>query len=226
MKATKKDLLCGSLFVFTLFLCTPVYSIEAQEPGWFMTGKVGKASVADSYDELNYGGTRWEFSHDYNYAISLGYEIETFSLEAEYSHRRLDAERRICPTCDSVEYKVINLAGYQTQRSMLLMGTWFPIQNRAMKPFLGLGAGYTKIRWDTVRYETEKSSSFYGSDTVFTYKIAAGVEFPVRDNLAIMLAYNYLTPDHVEIYDVDTRTAGKLNKQEINIIDLGIKYRF
>ena len=221
ISSTRKNSKHLVLFI-ALLVCTS--SVQAQEGNWFVSGKGGWATVADSYDEINYNYSSWEFSHDINYSLSYGYELDTFSVEGEYSYRRFEAERALMPSAPSPSERVINLHGYQDQHSLLIMGYWYPVKSKLVRPHVGLGAGYSRISWKNVRLDGP-NDGFTDSDTVFTYKLSTGLEVPLGKSSSFLMSYSYLKPDNVEVKD-SNGAVGKLNKQELNIMDVGIKYYF
>lgn len=198
---------------------------EGGKGGWFATGKLGQATVADIHNDVSDHQNRWEFSSDNNYALSLGYEMAPLSLAAEYSYRHLDAAKRICADCKTYESMAQDLDGSQIQHSLLIEGNWYPMSHGALNPFLGIGAGYTVVKWDHIHVDGE-AFSINGSNTLFTYKLVAGVEVDAWNSASVLFAYNYLKTESVSLYSDYAGYEGKLDKQGINIIDLGIKYRF
>lgn len=225
MKLISANWKCAKFLFLSAALFSFASSVQAIDKRWFASAEAGWATVADSYDEIHYNYSRWEFSHDINYSLSYGYQLDTFSVEGEYSYRRFDAERRIIPSDPPTFDDVKNLSGSQEQRSLLIMGYWYPVKNESVRPFFGIGAGYNRISWKNVKVVNAIDDGFTDSDTVFTYKVSTGFEIPLGQKSSFLLSYNYLKPDHVEVKD-SIGGIGKLNKQEINIMDVGIKYYF
>jgi len=206
-----------NLFIIVCVL----FSLPAQaSDAWFIAAKLGGASPKQSYQEVNFNAVKFDFDGGVDYALSVGKSFEKFIVELEYSLRDFDSNSRIIiPTGDIEE-----LDGHQVQESLFVNGYIFQPIGSKTSLFLGVGIGKTNVQWKGVT-----SSAFpeiiNSDDVVNTYKLMMGAEMSLTELLSLTLSYQYLLLDDV-VLSVPGGDSGKLNNQDIEIFNIGFKYKF
>jgi len=194
-------------------------SASLADDSFFISGKIGKA-IPDKYTETNLGAVEFDFDNGIDYSLSIGKNFNRYGLEFEYSKRTLDANSRRIISSNSTE----NLNGKQIQEDAFINAYYYPLLKNTYSLYFGIGLGLTVIKWRNI-----ESDIFTGSinsvDYVHSYKGIFGGTIKLTDNVDFQTSVEYLIIDDINLQASDG-SSGEMNNQDIQKINIGIKYKF
>ena len=194
-------------------------SASIADDSFYVSGKIGKA-VTNTYTETNLGAVEFDFDNGTDYSLSIGKNINRYSFEFEYSKRTLNANSRTIISSNATE----KLKGKQIQEEAFINAYYYPLLKSTYSLHFGVGLGLTIIKWSNV-----ESAVFTGSinsvDYVHSYKGMLGATIKLTDNVDFQTSFEYLIIDDINLLASDG-SSGKMNNQDIQKINIGIKYKF
>lgn len=206
-------------FIAFFFICPSALAADKNLNPWYAKIAGSYAIQAQDYDEENASLTEWAFDNGFGGLVSVGYEWGTWGIELEGSYRSLDADYRTTKATGVED----TLSGDQSQISGMVNLYVILMPEKTISTYFGLGAGMTRIEWDTVRAST--GAYYDDSDSVFTWQAIAGVSFDLNEWIALEVDYRYICPGDPDLTD-STGTEGSFDGQHLHNITAGLKFRF
>ncbi|MBL1274588.1 MAG: porin family protein [Ectothiorhodospiraceae bacterium] len=201
-------------FAVATSLTSPLFA----QSSWYVSAKLGQASPINTYDEKNYDQVKFKFDDGKDRSISIGKTDNNYSFELEYSTRTLSGGTKYY-IADAPE----TFTGKQKQNSIFVNAYIYPVINKSFIAFVGAGIGKTKIEWNNI-VSASTAASINDGDNILSYKLILGIETKITHSLRINAAYNHIIHDNVSLTDGDT--TGEFTKQNLDILNIGINYRF
>lgn len=208
------------LRVICISMCVLYSSVSIAGESIYVSGKVGKAFPTGNYTETNLGFVDFDFDGGTDYSLSVGRNITHYGLELEYSKRELSANSRVIITSNSTE----SLRGRQIQEDVFANAYYYPLRNSSFSLYIGAGVGLTVIKWSNIN-----SDIFTGNinsvDYVHSYKGILGSSIKISDKIDFETSIQYLVIDDINLIASDG-SPGKMDNQDIQKINIGIRYKF
>ena len=201
--------------------CYPVFAEESNnENKWYVKSGLGYANQIKNYNEVNFGASEWNFDDGLNMSLSAGYAALYWALEGEFAFRIMHIDHKTLKSSSSK----LNYEGDQTQAALMLNGYLFPFPEWIISPYVGGGLGATRISWNEIKVSGSSSSGIDDYDTVFTYQFIIGASYDITPKMTLEADYRYYVPDNAEIKS-SAGSVGEMDNQELNILNLFIKYK-
>lgn len=167
--------------------------------------------------KLGYGTSSWEDSTvdpagiSAMVAIGAGYELRPVVLrgEFEFSFSALSAD------IDEDDFPFYNITGTNDQTIMTAMANLYVdfLQDYKLKPYVGLGLGFTRVSEDISATITQYSNGYSetftadGASTGFAYGLHAGLGFNITARLAgdfgVRYIWNALDEYTIDLFGVN-----------------------
>jgi OOP family OmpA-OmpF porin len=181
----------------------------ARDGAWYVGGDFGAMIVEDT--DIDVGTQENAITLDSDYGIDAGlyagYDLGTFRIEAEVAYKDADIESfsntlLLRPVVNPLIVYPIGThvgAGSTTALSFMVNGLLDFGDEDGISGFVGVGGGYAKVDYDSVRGYTNAGSEFINdSDGGFAWQVIAGIRQAISDNADVTLKYRYFNLDGIE----------------------------
>lgn len=194
----KKKLIIMLVGVFSFGIATNCIA------GTYFSGNVGIVSVSDAavtdaeLTALGLSNVELSFDNGVGLSLAVGSTItDIIRAEGEFSYIKNDLDS--FSASDGFITASMPING--EIEAMSLMGNIFAEikTNSAIKPFVGLGLGFSKLD-----AEIEGDSE---DDTVFTYQLILGTGIEVNESTSIDLSYRYFAPSDPDFDGTEVEVA-------------------
>ena len=202
------------LFVVVL---AGVFSLGLAKVSWaagYIAGNVGMVHVEDSeindpdLSAMGILGAEISFDNGVGATLASGVTTDILRFEGEFSYRKNDMDEISisAPVSGSIP------VNGEVEAMSLLANVYKDIDTgSAIKPFLGLGIGFSRVDGDM-----EGDSE---SDTVFAYQVILGTGIAMNESTSIDISYRYFATSDPEF---DTTTV----EYATHNFMLGVRFAF
>lgn len=174
---------------FLPFLALSSAQAAEQATGYY--AEINTAASINSDSDLNAfkngAGTEVSSTIDFDdsgsYQGAIGYDFGDFRVDGELDYQQSDIKSIHVNSADYEGHGTFSVA------TLLANGYYdFPTQT-SFKPFIGGGAGFAHMMFDTPR----ASTGFQSDDgaTVFAYHITGGAGYQINNQLGLQLSYRF-----------------------------------
>lgn len=208
---TKLFLRLAAVIIALTCLSGPAYA----EPYVSGFGGVSILSDSDLTDDAFPGvAIQAEFDAGFNVGGALGYDWGAIRGELELAYRQNDFEK----------FGGLEATG-ETTALAYLASLYYDVENQSsFTPYIGFGIGGASIDIDDLALTGFSGSTVNVDDTVFAYKIAAGVSYAINPSLDFMIDYSFLGTSDAEY---DDGAGGTVEAEYLShSISAGLRVRF
>ena len=193
--STKKENTMKKLAIVLSCCALTLSATAASAAGVYISGKLGvtvtptlTASGADGW-----GTWADDISFDTGLAINgaIGYDFDTFRAEVEVGYQKNDFDSSENYNNGIYTGTTSFVNGDLTSNSLFANGYYDFKNNSPLVPYLGAGIGYANVELNHIRSDAGYGS-YSNDDSVFAYKLMAGVSYAINKNVAIDLSYRYV----------------------------------
>jgi opacity protein-like surface antigen len=191
---------------------------------------LNEADQTDAADTTAFS-TATDFDTGYNVGGAVGVKLSNFRFEFELGYSQVGADSMeitndagigVALGLGSLTGLKIDLDGDVNTLSYMA-NAYYDFKNKTnFTPFVGFGVGGA-----TVYYNDIKTSGVLivdDNDTVFAYKLGAGLAYKISESLNLTGDYHYLATTDLEFTD---STGAKFDSEyESHNVNLGIRYTF
>ena len=196
--------------LFTLLLGLSFNAFAADE-GWYMGGNIGMVSVDDSDLDFSTQGMpagsihTGELDYDLGFllGVAAGYDFEGVRVEGALEYQKNDAdnfnERQFIPS--TLDSSTSTNANGDVAGTSLLLNVYYDFMRCCeLRPFIMAGIGVSKVDADM--------SGIDDDDTVFAYRLGAGLSYDVNEKVIIDFTYRYFGTSDPDFDDVEAEYSG------------------
>lgn len=183
-----------------------------------------RKTVVTTINSTGVNDVNVEMDNHASQTLTLGYRVNhSVSLEVEYARHRNSAKE-----LTTKNGLIIIGTDAETRSDNLMFNTKYTIFNEsAVRPFIGLGVGTAKIGAKI----TDTHGSSEDTNWRFAYQALAGIEIPIKNQISLVVAYQYFKiPDaNIEVIrpqSTATTNYWKVDDYAAKTVYVGLQYHF
>lgn len=206
----------------TLLLATIATSIfafnaNAMDVSPYVSAKLKYTISEPEVDFTKTGGDKFDVDDKvFGGAVALGLstKLPAGAIRAELEYNKsADAKKTHAAAVDDI----IGSAAFKVETQSFMLNGYYDFDtNTQIKPYVGAGIGYTKLK-GSAKFDGESMGSM--DDNTFTWQIGAGVGYALNNNITIEAGYRYV--NYGDFKEDDVKLESKAHE-----ILAGVRYNF
>ena len=183
----------------------------------YVSAKLKYSMMEPEVDFTKTGGDKFDVDDKvFGGAVAVGLSTKlpagAIRTELEYN-KSADAKKT-----HAVAVEGINGSGaFKVETHSFMLNGYYDFDtNTQIKPYIGAGIGYTKLK-SSAKYNGESLGSM--DDNTFTWQIGAGIGYQLNDNVTAEVGYRYV--DYGDFKEDEVKLESKAHE-----IMLGLRYTF
>lgn len=193
--------------VSLLLVCTSQFLVADG-----LYGKVGIGySMPSKQDVKSISTNAIDFENGAEIQLAVGYKLESFRFEGEYSYSNFNADKLYYPAGSE------SIGGSMKVQSLMANAIYDFDIDFVLKPYVGAGLGMSNVAWDMTGADD--------SDTVFTYQVMLGATYAVNEKMNVDVEYKYKNVGEYSIVDNGGGT-GTMTNNTFSSLGVALRYKF
>lgn len=180
----------------------------------------GVAEPAGTFSEASQSPGDWGFEDGDAVSLIWGVEDSRFRAAMELSYVKMEAEEF---TANSAS-QTVEASGTQAITGLYYNFYWTPSLPFRFNALIGGAVGYSLVELKDLSDSGASGTVYDDSDTTFSAKLGAGLEYAVLPNLSISALYQWVSHRDVDIEQNDER--GRFSDLEYSNLSVGVNFRF